>query len=178
MATPSTNEVLFVVIIVVLFFILLGVCVFCIHKATAPTKRQQREAMEQQQAASIQAQQIQYITASQLESLRPPELARQLYGEKQDIYNDNKRRSILNKFFSPQQQQIRPSSVREPSFRPMQQTPSIIVHQDHDAVAVRDAEIAALAQTLPPPAYGDNRTSIPLRFDQPNNTTSSFSEKH
>ncbi|KAI9277312.1 hypothetical protein BDA99DRAFT_495432 [Phascolomyces articulosus] len=170
MATPSTNEVLFVVIIVVLFFILLGVCVYCVHKATAPTKRQ-REAMEQQQA-SMQAQQIQYITASQLESLRPPELARQLYGEKQDIMNDNKRHSILNKFFSPhqQRQQVRPSSMREPSFLPMQQPPSIVID---DAVAIRDAEIAALAQSHPPPAYGDNRTSIPLRYDQ----QPTFSEK-
>ncbi|KAI9484410.1 hypothetical protein BDB00DRAFT_855804 [Zychaea mexicana] len=174
MASPSTNEVLFVIIIVVAFFILLGTCVFCVYRATAPTKRQ-REAIEQHQA-SLQAQQIQYITASQLESLRPPELAKQLYGEKQEIFNDNKRRSILNKFFSPHQQQqgngmIRPSSVREPSFRPMQQPPSIIID---DAVAIRDAEIAALAQSHPPPAYGDNRSSIPVRFDQ----QPSYSEKH
>ncbi|KAI8144752.1 hypothetical protein BJV82DRAFT_606144 [Fennellomyces sp. T-0311] len=170
MATPSTNEVLFVVIIVILFFILLGICLFCIYRATTPTKRQ-REAEQQQH--SLQAQQIQYITASQLESLRPPELARQLYGEKQLIHNDNKRRSILNKFFTPRDTNngmIRPSSVREPSFRPMQQPPTIVVD---DAVALRDAEVAALAQTLPPPAYGDHRTSTPLRFDQP-----SFTEKN
>ncbi|ORY99424.1 hypothetical protein BCR43DRAFT_513539 [Syncephalastrum racemosum] len=169
MANPSTNEVLFVVIVVILFFILLGVCLFCIYKATTPTRRE-RERMDQLQ---MQRQaQIQYITHAQLESMQPPELARQL-NEK------SSRQSVLTRFFQiqqEQQEQQRPSSTRVPSFLPMhhqqqQQSmniPHIVIDDNtNNSMAARDAEIAYAARQLPPPAYGDNRTSIPLSFPRP-----------
>lgn len=164
MANPSTNEVLFVVIVVILFFILLGVCLFCIYKATTPTRRE-RDRMEQLQ---MQRQaQIQYITHAQLESMQPPELARQL-NEK------SSRQSVLTRFFQlqqEQQEQQRPSSTRVPSFLPMHHhqqqnnVPHIVI--DDNSMAARDAEIAYASRQLPPPAYGDNRTSIPLTFPRP-----------
>ncbi|CDH55294.1 predicted protein [Lichtheimia corymbifera JMRC:FSU:9682] len=138
MATPSTNEVLFVVIVVILFFFLLGGCVYCIYKATGPRKKQM--TIEQQQQLQ-QQQYYQHITATQLESLRPPELAKQL--------NSDKRRSILDKFMA-QPTVNRPSSMREPSFLPM-----------HQSIAARDAQIAAMVSNQPPPpAYGDYRSSV------------------
>lgn len=73
--------------------------------------------------------------------------------------NDNRRRSILNKLLSLQQQQqgmVRPSSMREPSFRPMTQPPTIVVVDEATNNNAR----------LPPPAYGDHRSSIPVPCEQ------------
>ncbi|KAI9315821.1 hypothetical protein BX666DRAFT_2028071 [Dichotomocladium elegans] len=154
MPTPSTNEVLFVVIVVILFFIFLGLCVFCIYKATG----QRKHSDEHQQPTELYVQHQQYITASQLESMRPPELALHLNSANQ------KRRSMLDKFVLTPQGVVRPSSTRQPSFLPMQ----------HQAMAARDAQIAAMVAAQPPPAYGDYRASV--RLDQ--SLRSANDEKH
>lgn len=46
----------------------------------------------------------------------------------------------------------------------MQQPPAILVHDN--AMAARDAQVAAAASNIAPPAYGDHRTSVAVPFPQ------------
>ncbi|KAG0171917.1 hypothetical protein DFQ28_000782 [Apophysomyces sp. BC1034] len=165
MATPTSEEVLFVVMIVIIFFIVLLAVVYIFHKATSPTKREMQQAMQQQQQ---QQPQVQYITASQLEAMKPS-LLKQLYGQE-----NNKRQSLLQKFFkkenevagndssrpfSGQSPITLPSSIRSPSFKPMRhQSPAPTI------VVVDDAQNGIMRHPAPP-AYGDHRTSTLLRCD-------------
>ncbi|KAI8367590.1 uncharacterized protein BYT42DRAFT_586815 [Radiomyces spectabilis] len=180
MANPSTNDILFIIIIVIAFFIIMGLLVYIFHKATSPTKREVRQFEQQMQQyyQSSTAPQVQYITASELEAMKPS-LLKQLYAQ-----DTEKRQSLLQKLtgrtqktdtnaFSPPSSVpydtvTRPSSVRPPSFRPMPQAGTgphsslpmiVVVNDDHGALTGRRPHPAA------PPAYGDHRSSALLHCD-------------
>ncbi|KAI9018534.1 hypothetical protein CLU79DRAFT_720735 [Phycomyces nitens] len=163
----STDEILFVVMIVILFFIALLALVYLIHRMTGPRQQEQ----------------VQFITASQLEAMRPSTLKQSHTSNRQPGWGlkDGQTRtagqlSPLSEWKVDGFQQkvrplsvmaetiVRPSSVRQPSFKPMQTMarnpllPMIVVNEDSNQPKT--------AYAPPPPAYGDYRASQPIRCDE------------
>ncbi|OAD72767.1 hypothetical protein PHYBLDRAFT_181607 [Phycomyces blakesleeanus NRRL 1555(-)] len=165
----STDEILFVVMIVILFFIALLALVYLIHRMTGPRQQEQ----------------VQFVTASQLEAMRPSTLKQVHTGSNRQPswgLKDGQARTAgqlppLSDWKIDGFQQkvrplsvmaetiVRPSSVRQPSFKPMQSmirnplgVPTIVLNEDPN--------LAKSAYALPPPAYGDYRASRPVRCDE------------
>ncbi|KAI7868259.1 hypothetical protein BDF14DRAFT_1794549 [Spinellus fusiger] len=172
MADVPVDEVLFVIMMVIVFFLVIISLVCLFNRVTRPSQRQvEEEAMAQ----------LQWVTASQQEAMRPS-LLKQLYAQPAPV--SSKRGSVMEKLRPPtksnsrasqlarplsqlmvNEKVTRPSSVRQPSFKPMQYTvhphsnvPSIIVNEDPNLVK-------PMLYTVPPPAYGDHRASMPVRCD-------------
>lgn len=161
---PNTNQILFIVIIVIIFALSIIGVFYYMSKAN----NRRRELLDLEQRLQMQEQiHVQYILDTKepqqvyqsamvkqgFSTVPSPIVIMKPYKEKP---KKSKRESLLNKVYGfrnstspppppiiPNQQIIRPSSIRSPSFLPMQ-----------------EKRLAAS-----PPAYGDYRNSTPVVMD-------------
>lgn len=157
---PNANQIIFIIIITIIFLLSLIGLYYVLNKAS----NRRRELFDLEQRLQAQEQlSIQYLASAAVTQQQPAAtMIKQSHvaplvimtPKKQELPTNkqkSKRESILNKVYgfrtgstspplyssSPQ----RPSSIRPPSFLPMQ--------EKH--------------RSLSPPAYGDYRNSIPVK---------------
>jgi hypothetical protein len=133
---PNTNETLFIVMVAIVFtLVFIGVFVMMIK-----TNAKRKALVDLEQRLQAQEQQhLQYIVEKAQLDLLKPAMVKEGHVVQPILTQKSKRDSILNKVYGfrknnePTEPQ-RPSSIRPPSFLPMQERS--------------------------PPAYGDYRTSV------------------